>query len=154
VCQRLYIATRKRLPTVTKTKAAPYLEVQEVSDPAVARGRFGPDRSFLYVAGAHVECGCGFPAVVADARAKPRVPEAADLKSMNTLAEHLRDACRGHSTVELYLCWIHEEGEPLTSRRTVTLGDLRDPSFRLRHRELLTVGGGPSNKQMQRTRRG
>jgi hypothetical protein len=73
---------------------------------------------------------------------------------MNTLAEHLRDACRGHSTVELYLCWIHEESEPLTSRRTVTLGDLRDPSFRLRHRELLTVGGGPSNKQMQRTRRG
>ena len=154
MCQRLYIATRKRLPTVTKTKAAPYLEVQEVSDPALARGRFGPDRSFLYVAGAHFECGCGFPAVGADTSSKPKAPEEADLKSMNALAIHLRNACRGHSTVELYLCWIHEESETPTSRRTVTLGDLRDPRFRLRHRELLTVGGGPSNKQMQRTRRG
>src|SRR2546425_4585567 len=40
-----------------------------------------------------------------------------DLQSTRALAECLREACRRHPTVELYLCWIHEESEPPLSHR-------------------------------------
>jgi hypothetical protein len=143
VCQRLYIASRTKLKTVQKTRAAPFLAVQDVSNDARARGRFGPDRAFLYLAGGHVECGCGFPAVSAEPGVSEARVDPADLQSMQALAEHLRDACRRHSTVELYLCWVHEEAEPSLTRRTVSLPDLRRDDFRLRHRELLTVGRAP-----------
>ncbi len=101
---------------------------------------FGPDRPFLYLAGAHVECGCGFPAVAAEPGAPERRTDSAELESLQALAQYLRRACRGQSTVELYLCWAHEESEPPLSRRTVDLADLGHSGFRLRHRELLTVG--------------
>lgn len=140
MCQRLYIASRTRLNTVRRSKGAPLLVVQDVSNDARARERFHPDRKYRYLAGGHVECGCGFPAVLAEGN-KPDAPDdAKDLQSMTALADCLRAACRGHSTVELYLCWVTEEAEPPLTRCTVTLEDLRDPRFRLRYRELLTVG--------------
>jgi hypothetical protein len=143
MCQRLYIASRTRLNTVRRSKAAPLLAVQDVSDDARVRERFHRDRKHLYLAGGHVECGCGFPAVLAEGNKRDAPEGSKDLQSMTALADHLRGACRRHSTVELYLCWATEETEPPLTRRTVTLDDLRDSRFRLRHRELLTVGRAP-----------
>jgi hypothetical protein len=143
VCQRLYIASRTKLKTLRRTKAAPFLVVDDISDDSRIRGRFGPDRVFLYLAGAHVGCGCGFPAVPHEPDGHAGRVDEADMQSMRALAEHLREACKRHSTVELYLCWAHEESAPPLGRRTVSLGELREAGFRLRHRELLTVGRAP-----------
>src|SRR5260221_6520334 len=143
MCQRLYIASRTRLNTVRRSKAAPLLAVQDVSDDARVRERFHPDRKHLYLAGGHVECGCGFPAVLAEGNKRDAPDDSKDLQSLTALADQLHGACRRHSTVELYLCWATEETEPPLTRRTVTLEDLRDSRFRLRHRELLTVGRAP-----------
>lgn len=148
MCQRLYVATRARLPAVKRSQSAPYLEIAEVQS-GRAPAFFGADRPFVYLAGAHVECGCGFPAVAAAPDSSPSRLDDADVRSMQALAEHLREACRGHSTVELYLCWVHEQAEALATRRTATLDELRQPGFRLRHRELLTVGSGPPHKRRQ-----
>jgi len=143
MCQRLYIASRKKLKTQKRGKSSPFLSVQDLGDADRVREHFGPDREHLYLAGAHVVCGCGFPAVQADGSGRDDRVEPEDLQSKQALAEHLRDACRGNGTIELYLCWTHEESEPPLGRRTVSLRDLRDPAFRLRHRELLTVGRAP-----------
>ena len=142
MCQRLYIASGTKLSTVARSKASPFLSVQVASGGSAVPDRFHPDREYRYVAGGHVECGCGFPAVLANG--EPDAPsDPTDLQSMKALADHLREACRRHSTVELYLCWVHEESEPPLTRRSVTLDDLRSATFRLRHRELLTVGRAP-----------
>ena len=114
-----------------------------MGDDAQARGRFSPERPYVYLAGGHVVCGCGFPAIQAKGQAEPGQVDPADLESMRALADHLREPCRRNSTVELYLCWVHEESEPPLGRRTVSIDDLRGPSFRLRHREVLTVGRAP-----------
>jgi hypothetical protein len=143
VCQRLYIATRTALTTVSRGKGSPFLTVEDVSSDARARAHFHPERRYLYLAGGHVECGCGFAAVQADGTKPDAPPDPADHQSMRALADHLREACRRHSTAELYLCWVHEESEPPLTRRTVTLDDLRDAWFRLKHREVLTVGRAP-----------
>ena len=141
MCQLLYIGSRTELTTVRKTKEAPFLAVEDVSRDARVRSRFGSDPTFVYLAAGHVRCGCGFPAVTAAPDASDSTFDPADFQSMQALAEHLRDACRGQSTVDLYLCWPHEEMDPPLTRRTVSLPDLRDATFRLRHREILTIGG-------------
>jgi hypothetical protein len=143
MCQRLYIATRQPLKLVRRTKATPYLEVREADPRSQVRNLFGKDRPYIYLAGAHVECGCGFPSLTAPPHAEPSAPHEADSRSMLALADHIRPACRKHSTVEMYLCWAHEESEPAVGRRTLSLPDLRDGEFRFCHRELLTVGRAP-----------
>jgi hypothetical protein len=50
-----------------------------------------------------------------------KLPTARRTKSAPYL-EVAEEACRGHSTVALYLCWVHEEPESPATRRTVTLG--------------------------------
>jgi hypothetical protein len=125
---------------VRMTKAVPLMSVQNVSDDARFRRRFAAHRPFLYLAGAHVECGCGFPARAAEPSAPARRTDPADLQSLQALAQYFRRACRGHSTVELYLRWAHEEFEPPLSHRNASLADLGDSGFRLRHREFLTAG--------------
>jgi hypothetical protein len=142
VCQRLYIASRAKMSTVSRSKASPFLSVQVAPASSAMPDRFSGDRKYLYIAGGHVECGCGFSAVLANG--EPDAPsDPADSQSMKALADHLREACQRHATVELYLCWAHEQSEPTLTRRTVTLADLRSAPFRLRHRELLTVGRAP-----------
>ena len=104
MCQRLYIASRTKLSTVSRSKASPFLSVQAASGSAAMPDRFSRDREYLYIAGGHVECGCGFPAVLANG--EPDAPsDPTDLQSMKALAKHLREACQRHSTVEVYLCW-------------------------------------------------
>ena len=143
MCQRLYIASRNRLQTKRKKRSAFLLSVDDVSTDPSARGRFGSDREFVYLVGGHAPCGCGFPAIPAEAGPPGLDVDPLDLQSMRALAEHLRDACRGHSTVELYLCWAHDESEPPLTQRTVVWPDLVEDHFRLRHREMLTVGRAP-----------
>jgi hypothetical protein len=141
MCQRLYIASRSPIATVRRTKAQPYLEIRKAPKTERVRRIFGPDRKHLYVAGAHVVCGCGFPTATGSDR--PDQVDGRDLSSMKALVAHLRPSCRRHSTLELYLCWPQEETEDPVGRRTVSLPDLEEPDFRLRHREILTVGRAP-----------
>jgi hypothetical protein len=152
MCQRLYIASRKELKTQRLGKRSPFLSVREVSDDTQARGRFSPERPFVYLAGGQVVCGCGFPAIQAEEDAEPDQMDPADLERMRAWADHLREACRRHSSVELYLCWVHEESEPALGRRTVSIDDLRSPSFRLRHRELNSREFLPTGQARQRLR--
>ncbi|SRR5260221_1820878 len=143
MCQRLYIASRTKLRTVRRATATSLLAVQDITEDARARKRFGEDKGFLYLAGAHVECGCGFPALPAEPDGPESKVDPQDAQSLQALAQYLREACKRHATVELHLCWVHEEPEAPLSRRTVSLSDLHDPAFRLRHREILTVGRAP-----------
>lgn len=138
MCQRVYIASRKELRTRRLSKKSPYLRVIKAEEDDPARGHFSGDLPLHYVAGAHLVCGCGFPAEYDDG--KPSKVDANDLQSMRTLAECIREACREDSWVEMFLCWVNDDDEPPVGRRNVAWEELLDPAFRLRHRELLTVG--------------
>src|SRR5436309_10860757 len=111
MCQQLYIASHHKLSTVRRTKGHPYLQVDEVANEAWARALFRDDLANLYAAGAHAECGCGFPFEPVEPITKRGRPDDADLASLIALANHIRDACRKRSVVQLYLCWSHEVSE-------------------------------------------
>ena len=139
MCQRVYIASSVELPRLARGKTSPYLDVTPAARPEV-RSLLRPDLPFLYLAGGHVECGCGFPSETVDSRPDPPKLSRADLASLAALAEYLRPACPKYATIQLYLCWAGREGEASGSRRSVSLDDLRQSGFRLKHHEILTVG--------------
>jgi len=140
MCQRVYVASRLDLATVRRDKQSPFLEVRRAPADAPVRRFLQRDLPNVYVAGGHVECGCGFPAETADGEADPKQLEAADIASLHALAEWLRPGCRRRGTVRLYLCWAGQEGEDPQADRTVSLSELRQPGFRLKHGDVLTIG--------------
>jgi hypothetical protein len=143
MCQRVYVASQIQLPKVRRGAASPFLEVlPPFSNIAAGRVRLllRPDLQFLQVAGGHVTCGCGFPSETADGTADPEKLTQADVATLGALADYIRPACSQSASVQLYLCWINQEGEGPIGERTAELDDLRQPGFRLKHQEVLTVG--------------
>jgi hypothetical protein len=95
----------------------------------------------MYLAGGHIECGCGFPDTLSDDTAVEAPPAQADVQSMHALGEWLRPAIRGQNTARVYLCWPHRQHDPPKTERTVTLATMFGPGFRLRHHQILTISG-------------
>jgi hypothetical protein len=140
MCQRVYVGSSVELPTVSRGAKSPYLQVAPAANAPAVRALLRADLPFLYLAGGHVVCGCGFPSETVDSKLDPAKLDRAELASMAALAAYVRPACPKYATVQLYLCWAGQEGDGPVSRRSVTLDDLRQPEFRLKHQEVLTVG--------------
>lgn len=140
MCQRVYIATQKALPLVKRSQREPYLQVENLTNAQAAVLRhFRREFKHFYVAGAHMRCGCGFPALPADPQAKQtRIPED-DRKSVARLRDYLRAGLGKGRPVMLYLCWPGDESEAPRNERSITLEELEDPEFRFRTSEILTV---------------
>ncbi len=151
MCQRVYVASRLDLPTLRRGARSPFLEVCRAPEEAAVRRFLQGDLPNLYLAGGHVECGCGFPSETADGELDPKQVEPADVESLHALGEWLRPACRKRGTVRLCLCWAGLEGELPESARTVSLSQLREPGFRLKHGEVLTIDGVVESRR-RRTR--
>jgi hypothetical protein len=149
VCQRLFIRSATRLPSVTKSNAQPYLELRPVHAQDAVPDHLQAARSEVYVAGAHVECGCGFPTQASDGK-RARTADAADIESLRRVVEIIRPACKGSRAVELYLCWLHEIGDQPVGARVTTLADLRDATATLRHKERLMVEARANRRRTTR----
>ncbi len=150
MCQRVYVASRLDLPTLRRSARSPFLEVRRAPEAPVRRFLQG-DLPNLYLAGGHVECGCGFPSETTDGELDPKRVEPADVESLRALGEWLRPACRKGGAARLYLCWAGLEGEAPESARAVSLSQLREPGFRLKHGEVLTIDGVVESRR-RRTR--
>ena len=92
------------------------------------------------LAGAHLKCGCGFPADSSEYVHNEKPAEAVDVASMRAVAAYIGKACSRDATVRPYLCWAHELEDDPVGKRSVSLAELRNAMFRFRHKELLTVG--------------
>ena len=161
MCQRLYIASFRPIGSVSRSKDAPYLELWPAGKQDETVRRHFPIGEFpmLYVAAGHSPCGCGFPELLPGGRDRFQdQPE--ERATMARLVEALRPVVTSRPRVQLYLCFIgHEEDRP-EGRRSVTLRDLADPSFRFQDLEVVTVFKGgveqrvaPAERAMARLRR-
>ena len=142
MCQRLYVATRTGLTRVKKTRADPYLDLRPLppGDGRVRRHFNLAEFPYVYVAEAFAPCGCGFPEELP--RGKRRRAEKEERETMARLAECLRSAVRARPRVQLLLCFLGDEDGEASTGRTVTLSELRHPTFQFRNLEVLTVAGG------------
>src|SRR5213593_2501063 len=131
MCQRLYIASSEPLRRLKKTKHEPYLEVRPLEDGGTrVRRHFREEFEHVYVAGAHVSCGCGFPEH--PSHHKPRKIAQEDRLTMLRLHQYLLPIVGKRPRVQLYLCWWGDEDEKPQAEREAHLGELTDPSFRFR----------------------
>jgi hypothetical protein len=95
------------------------------------------DFPHLYVAEAFAPCGCGFPEDLPNRKARKLEPEAQ--VTMERLSQSLQPAVKGRPRVKMLLTCLPDDEEQAHAERTVTLADLRDPAFRFRTHEMLTV---------------
>jgi len=128
MCVVLYIASDVPLPLIPFDESAPAFNVSEL------RKQSGPVRKhftkqYVYEAGSHTQCGCGFEVVAERYGVKFDTDPAevnAGCESRRRLAAYLRQALSAQESVELFVCWDGEEERETTRRVTLVPEDLID----------------------------
>jgi hypothetical protein len=137
MCQRVYVASSIKLPRVRRGERSPFLDARPDSD--LSFFHLGAELPYLHLAGGHLVCGCGFPSETAGGEPDPRKLAKEDVASLSALVDYIRPACTKRRTALIYLCWAGTEEEPPESAREVSSAEMREPGFRLKHRQVLTV---------------
>jgi hypothetical protein len=111
-------------------------ELTREKDEAV-RGQFS--KPYVYHAGSHSICGCGFnygqyPNAEDD-------PEELALKSktLNDRSEYLAGALEDGGTIELFACWEGDQAAAVEHRRAIVPDSIRLDGFGFREKELTVV---------------
>jgi hypothetical protein len=106
-----------------------YLEV--VPEDAPVRARFS--LPFVYFAGSHLGCGCGFQKYEND--------DEHDKTQANytVLAGVIRDVLSSTSSVEIFTCWEGDHGHEPEFLESVSVSELLRPEFELQERQFLRV---------------
>ena len=132
MCLAVYLCSD--LPVVEiawdKKKPAFYLQGAAASDPA--RRKF--DGSYVYYAGSHQGCGCGF---LKDGEQGEEL--ALSQANYNALAAVLRSALREGAKLQLFTCWEGDQADEPESVQAVSVAALVGQSYELQQLELLTV---------------
>lgn len=138
MCMVVYVGSDYPLPTWPWDQSRPAFHVVERADPAEpVRQRF--TKPFVYYAGSHESCGCGFHYggyynADPDAAVEPAV---ADCR--RRFGDYLAVALQHQSEVEVYACWSGDEGEPAEYHDRATPAEVGSGEVYVRERELVIV---------------
>jgi len=128
MCMMIYIASDRPLPLIEWHDESPAFHVRELSaDEQVVRAHFR--KAFIYYAGSHEGCGCGFAygRWPADGEDYTR-EDAAARRSVRRLSEYLASAARD-GAIELLACWQGEQEAPPDEYVIVSSSEIGGPSF-------------------------
>jgi hypothetical protein len=143
MCMMLYVAADRPLPSIEWRKEAPEFYITSLP-PAYEAVRRQFTKSFLYFAGAHTGCGCGFQYGLHPVEGEGqwadnlREEEAAGRNSVRRLSEYLSQVVAS-GEVELYSCWAGQETDQPEERASITPADIGGPVFSFKERQLLIV---------------
>jgi hypothetical protein len=130
MCLSVHVATAVPLPVGVWNPDARAFYLDAVPIDAPVRGRFS--LPFVYSAGSHLGCGCGFQKYENDdERNKTQA-------NYTALAGVIRDVLSQSSSVEIFTCWEGDAREP-ECLESVCVSDLLLPEFVLQERQLLRV---------------
>ena len=138
MCMVLYVAADRPLPLVAWDERDPAFHVTELPDSeAAVRARFS--KPYVYYAGSHEGCGCGFSYGWWDGDEPERTAPARE--SVRRLRAYLEAATRAAGPLELYACWSGDEGDEAWHRRELTPRDFAHDAaeFQLEERTFATV---------------
>jgi hypothetical protein len=130
MCLSVHIASAVPLPVGVWNPEARAFYLELVPEDAPIRDRFS--LPFVYFAGSHLGCGCGFQKYEDD--------DESDKTQANytALAGVIRDAVSPASSVEVFTCWEGDDREP-EFLETVSVSELLRPEFVLIERQFLRV---------------
>jgi hypothetical protein len=123
MCMMVYIATDHPLPTSAWDEARPCFYVTELSErDETVRRQF--TKPFVYYAGSHEGCGCGFQFDESDGIEVDPDALAASRDSRRRLADFLAAALQHQSEVELFACWDGDQAAEPEHRGRIRPSDL------------------------------
>ena len=132
MCLAVYVGSDARLPEIPWNKDDPAFHLLQAGSSDPARRQFrGP---YVYCAGSHEGCGCGFLKYGEQAEAL-----ACSQSNYDALRAVLGSALRAGASVQLFTCWDGDQAAPPESVRSIGVSLLASPAFELKERELLDV---------------
>jgi hypothetical protein len=138
----VFIAADAPLPLVGWNEAQPGFHVTELSgqDDEKVRSQFS--KPYVYYAGAHTGCGCGF-----DYGRNPKYQDDVEQsrQSVASLSQYLARETASHGVIELYACWEGDQAEEPLMRKAITPEEISGESFWFEERQFLVVN--PSNER-------
>jgi hypothetical protein len=131
MCLSVHIASNLPLPVSTWNPDARAFYLEAVPLDAPMRDRFS--LPFVYFAGSHLGCGCGFQKYEND--------DERDQTQANytALADAIREVLQAGSSIEVFTCWEGDHGREPELLESVAVSDLLLPEFELKERQLLRV---------------
>ena len=134
----VYIASDYSLPTIGWDKTHPRFHVTELTerDQPVKRQFSKP---FVYYAGSHEGCGCGFQYGEYEGFEEDPTELAAAKDSRRKLTEFLSVALQHQQSVELFACWDGDQGALPEHRGSARPSDLMRARTFFREREFLLL---------------
>jgi len=126
MCNMLYIGADQELPLIPWDERAPAFHVEPLSEGVEAvRNVFGVP--YVYYAGSHDKCGCGFQL---GEFPDPEDEEAPAMRrSLNLLADYVEQQLARVCRLSFYACWAGGESAEPVRRRSVTAEQLRGEDF-------------------------
>jgi hypothetical protein len=134
MCLAVYLGSDRPAPEVAWDKERPAFHLHETAASDPVRGQF--KGRYVYYAGSHQGCGCGF-----SKDGEPSEELSRCQANYDALAHFLGSTMLQGARLQLFTCWEGEQADEPESVRTVTLAQLADPSFELQQLELLNVAG-------------
>ena len=130
MCLSVHVASATPLPVGVWNPDARAFYLEAVPEDAPVRDRFS--LPFVYFAGTHLGCGCGFQKYENDDEADKT------LANYTALAGVIRDALSHSSSVEVFTCWEGDDHEPEVLG-SIGVSELLRPEFVLQERQFLRV---------------
>jgi hypothetical protein len=138
MCMMVYIASDYPLPTSPWKPSEPGFHVSDLTErDDLVRRQFS--KPFVYYAGSHEGCCCGFQYGQYDGLEEDAAKLAASRESRRRLAEFLSITLQHQATVEVFACWDGDQGAPREHRGWARPSDLTGERTFFREKELLVV---------------
>ncbi len=140
MCMAVYIAANAPLPLVSWDEDRRGFHIEQLSreDDEKVRSQFS--KPYVYYAGAHTGCACGFD-YGRNSKYQDDVEESR--QSVASLSEYLARETALHGDIELYACWEGDQAEEPVMRKVVTPEEIGGESFWFEERQFLVIN--PSN---------
>jgi hypothetical protein len=138
MCLMVYIASDQSLPLIAWDETAPAFYVTELhTTEQSVRHQF--TKPFIYYAGSHEGCGCGFdygqwPILDSDDRNQ----EQAARETIRRLAIYLTSAVQS-GTIEMFACWDGDQAAEPIERIAVIPAYFGGDAFAINEKQFLTV---------------
>jgi hypothetical protein len=133
----VYIAAEKPLDLVPWSEDDPAFYVSELEGTdEKARDQF--TEPYVYFAGSHEGCGCGFQygSITDDSRSEERAARRASLESFSS---YLQQQLHRVPVIRVYACWEGDQQAQVAHRRALVPSDLLSEAFVFLERELSCI---------------
>ena len=134
MCLAVYLGSDHPVQEIAWDKERPAFYLQEAAASEPARRQFAGE--YVYYAGSHQGCGCGF-----SKDGEPPEELARCQANYDALAKVLGSAMQQGARLQLFTCWEGDQADPPESVRSVSVAELAQPPCELQQLELLNVTG-------------